>query len=295
MDIIKTQDLTDTRSARSFDIARYENDKAMEESDWLAVEEPLEIRLASGPEGRRRQQSLAVTMRTPGRDRELALGFLFSEAVIGNMSQVQSVAHAGDRLAPEARENVLVVELKPDVPVDIGKLNRHFYTSSSCGVCGKTSLEMVDNVSCYYPRPGHPSIAIPTLHSLPGKLRHGQPLFACTGGNHAAGLFDPQGNLLVSGEDIGRHNAVDKIIGKALMEDLLPLRDHVLMLSGRAGFELVQKAVMAGIPILAAVGAPSSLAVELAKDNDMTLIGFMRDDKFNVYCGHERLLTTPGS
>lgn len=250
--------------------------------DQLVEETPLEIRLEYGSPSQRKRLPIAVTMRTPGQDEELALGFLFSEAIIGSPADIQC-------LESLPALNRVTVALHPAVRVDEGRLNRHFYTTSSCGVCGKGSLEMVETVSCYFPQPGHPRLSTGILHGLAQKLRADQSLFELTGGIHAAGLFSADGDLLSLREDVGRHNAVDKLIGAGLRNELLPLRDHLLILSGRIGFELVQKAAMAGIPIIAAVGAPSSLAVELAEASDMTLIGFLRDDRMNVYCGIERI------
>lgn len=251
--------------------------------DQLAEESPLEIRLEYGPAHHRKRLPIAVTMRTPGQDEDLALGFLFTEAIIGSITQVQAVEY-------QPALNRVTIALDSSVSIDPSRLDRHFYTTSSCGVCGKGSLEMVETVSCYFPQPGHPRVTVDVLCGLAQKLRADQSLFELTGGIHAAGLFDPAGELLLLREDIGRHNAVDKLIGACLRKQQLPLRDHLLVLSGRIGFELVQKATMAGIPVIAAVGAPSSLAVELAQANDMTLVGFLREERMNVYCGIERII-----
>jgi FdhD protein len=251
--------------------------------DQLVEESPLEIRLEYGPPAQRQRIPIAVTMRTPGQDEELALGFLFTEAIIGNISEVQEV-----ECLPAV--NRVTVSLTPQVKVDTTRLDRHFYTTSSCGVCGKGALEMVESVSCYFPQPGHPQIRVEVLCGLAEKLRADQSLFELTGGIHGAGLFNAAGELLLLREDVGRHNAVDKLIGACLQERSLPLRDHLLLLSGRISFELVQKATMAGIPVIAAVGAPSSLAVELADANDITVVGFLRDSRMNVYCGIERVV-----
>ena len=257
--------------------------------DILVVEEPLEIKLAYGPTNGRQHNSLAITMRTPGQDEELVLGFLLTEGLIGRRDQVLNMRHVGQALHPDAKENVLLVELHPEVPIDFEALSRHFYTSSSCGVCGKASIEMVRTSTCYFPRTAHPIINAEVLHELPTQLRQEQSLFDCTGGIHAAALFDADGKLILMREDVGRHNAMDKLIGAAMQQDIFPLRDHIILVSGRASFELVQKALMAGVPFLAAVGAPSSLAVELADDYGMSLVGFLRGGRFNVYCGVERI------
>ena len=271
-------------------MARIENGQAQYRTDILAREEPLELKLAYGPRGQRQSRSLAVTMRTPGQDEELAAGFLFTEGVIGKAEDIKEMRHVGDALAPEARENILLVELDEELPVDFEKLNRHFFTSSSCGVCGKASIDMVRSVSCYFPRRNHPLIHASIVQAMPEKLAQQQALFECTGGIHAAAIFSPEGELWMAREDVGRHNALDKLIGAALLQGQIPLRGQAILLSGRLSFELVQKSVMAGVPILAAVGAPSSLAVELGEEYGMTLVGFLRGQAFNVYCGVERVI-----
>lgn len=278
------------KSILDVETTRVEGAEYYSRADVLAREEPLEIKLAYGPHGQRQQRSLAVTMRTPGQDEELAAGFLFTEGIIGKASDIKDMRHDGGGLAAESRENILLVELEEELPVDFEKLNRHFYTSSSCGVCGKASIDMVRSTSCYFPRRTHPQITPEILKSLPGKLSEEQAIFECTGGIHAAAAFTPGGELLLMREDVGRHNALDKLLGAALMQGQMPLREQAILLSGRLSFELVQKSVMAGVPILAAVGAPSSLAVELAEEYGMTLVGFLRGQAFNVYCGEERLL-----
>lgn len=287
--MVKTADYS-RKSIREVDITRVEGRRSFERADTLAREEPLEIKLAYGPYGQRQSRSLAVTMRTPGQDEELAAGFLFTEGIIGKASDIREMRHVGEALAPEASENILLVELAEELPVDFDKLNRHFYTSSSCGVCGKASIDMVRSTSCYFPRRAFPEISVETLRSLPDKLSQEQAIFECTGGIHAAAAFTPGGELLLMREDVGRHNALDKLIGAALLQGKIPLREQAILLSGRLSFELVQKSVMAGAPILAAVGAPSSLAVELGEDYGMTLVGFLRGQAFNIYCGEERVI-----
>ncbi|MCB9283936.1 MAG: formate dehydrogenase accessory sulfurtransferase FdhD [Lewinellaceae bacterium] len=258
--------------------------------DQLAVEEPLEIRIAYGQGADRRQESLSVTMRTPGNDPELAIGFLFTEGIIGSAADILSTRFVGTQWEGDMQYNSLLVELAPGLSFDPGKLSRHFYTASSCGVCGKGSIELVRTQTCFFPIARRPVVAASTLFAFPDRLRNAQPLFSCTGGIHAAGLFDREGALLLLREDVGRHNALDKLVGAALREGRIPLRDQALMVSGRASFELVQKALMAGIPILIAVGAPSSLAVDLAEEYGMTLVGFLRENSFNVYTGEHRIL-----
>jgi FdhD protein len=257
--------------------------------DELAVEEPLEIRLGYSDEGRRVQRSISITMRTPGEDAELAAGFLLSEGIIHGRRDVVSIAPCGPTVGPLKLHNVIRVELQPDIAVDVKRLERHFYTTSSCGVCGKTALEALQIGSAPNFSLAEPIVAVDTIHRLPLKLREAQSVFNHTGGLHGAGLFNADGVLLGLREDVGRHNAVDKLIGSELLAGRLPLTDKIIMVSGRASFELMQKALMAGIPMLVAVGAPSSLAVELARRFKMSLIGFARDGQFNIYNGEERL------
>jgi FdhD protein len=256
--------------------------------DALAVEEPLEIRVEYGANDKRIRKAVSITMRTPGDDRELAAGFLFTEGILNCPAQVESIRHCGP--PDSGTRNTLVVRLADEMNVDLKRLERHFYTSSSCGVCGKTSIEALDTGAERIPRDNYPKIESNMIHSLPTKLRRSQSVFQQTGGLHASALFNTDGDLVIVREDVGRHNALDKVIGAKFLADEIPLSEKILLVSGRASFELVQKALMAGIPILAAVGAPSSLAVELAAEFGMTLIGFVRDGRFNIYCGAERII-----
>ncbi|MFT4211586.1 MAG: formate dehydrogenase accessory sulfurtransferase FdhD [Microbacterium sp.] len=253
--------------------------------DTLAVEEPLEIRVAGTP--------LAVTMRTPGNDVELAAGFLVSEGVISHGGEFLGAIHCGGpgTGGVENTYNVLDVTLAPGVALPGPDLTRNFYTTSSCGLCGKASIEAVETVSAYDVSADDVTVDAASLAVFPDRLRAEQAVFEATGGLHAAALFDADtGEMLVLREDVGRHNAVDKVVGWAALHQRLPLRRTVLQVSGRASFELVQKAVMAGIPVLAAVSAPSSLAVELAAASGLTLVGFLRGSSMNVYAGFERVL-----
>jgi FdhD protein len=246
--------------------------------DEVATEEPLEIRVGG--------RSIAVTMRTPGRDRELAAGFLLTEGVIGAPGDVRDILVCRD--LPEGNEgNVVDALLAPHVGVDYARLTRHVFSSSSCGVCGKATLEATLRKSP--PVAAGPGFEPAMLALLPDRLRSGQPGFAATGGLHASALFDRAGKLLCLREDVGRHNALDKVLGWALLAGLIPLRETVLVVSGRVSFELVQKALVAGIPLVAGIGAPSSLAVECARLGGQTLVGFLRRERFNVYAGAERL------
>lgn len=258
--------------------------------DVLSVEEPLEIRIGYGPESDRLQKTISVTMRTPGNDMELALGFLFTEGIITSYHDVASVAHV-DMGCSVQKENIVLVELVENFTPHLLQADRNFYTTSSCGVCGKGSIQSIRTVSPFrfWARP---ELRLPTdvLYELPRKLIKLQSGFAATGGIHASGLFTIDGELILLREDVGRHNALDKLIGNALACDLLPLDQHILVLSGRASFELIQKAAMAGISVVAAIGAPSSLAVELATEFDMTLLGFLREDRFNIYSSSDRIL-----
>jgi FdhD protein len=250
--------------------------------DTLAAEEPLEIRVAGRP--------LSVTMRTPGHDFDLAAGFLVSEGVVGRAGELSAIRYcAGATVDGGNTYNVLDVSLAPGVPPPDPSVERNFYTTSSCGLCGKASLDAVRSTSRWTVEDDEFEVDIDTVTKMPDTLRTAQLVFDRTGGLHAAGLFTRDGRLLCLREDVGRHNAVDKVIGWALREDRLPLSGTVLMVSGRASFELVQKAVMAGIPVLAAVSAPSSLAVELAAEMGLTLIGFLRGTSMNVYTGSRRL------
>jgi len=275
--------------------------------DVLAVEEPLEIRLGF-PDGT--HKAVSITMRTPGEDGELAVGFLFTEGILKSREQVRQVRHCGrgrnlscsegarSREAPSVTRgtlhtgrvsaNTIRIDLADGVDVDLKRLERHFYTTSSCGVCGKSSIEALQTGATAIE--SGLTVNAEILHSLPESLRAAQSTFDRTGGNHASALFNRDGTLDIVREDVGRHNALDKVIGAKFLAGETPLSDSILLVSGRASFELVQKALMAGIPILAAVGAPSSLAVELATEFGMTLIGFVRDGRFNIYCGEGRVL-----
>src|SRR5689334_15938775 len=251
--------------------------------DTLVAEEPLEIRLNGKP--------LAITMRTPGDDFALAAGFLVSEGVFGEADELQNIVYcAGATVDGSNTYNVVDVRLAPGVPVPDITLERNVYTTSSCGLCGKASLDAVRTATRLPIAEAHtPRLTPELLASLPDRLRAAQTVFDRTGGLHAAALFDPDGEALDVREDVGRHNAVDKLVGRALRDGRLPLGDHILMVSGRASFELAQKAVMAGIPVLAAVSAPSSLAVDLARETGLTLVGFLRGTSMNVYAGEERV------
>jgi FdhD protein len=258
-------------------------------SDFVATEEPLEIRLASGGSA----QTVAVTMRTPGSDFELAAGFLLAEGVISDRNAIAQIRYCVDPdVEADQQFNIVTVDLRPGINPDLVPLERHFHITSACGVCGKASLEALQIRGCSRPPPG-PTVDADVLVELPEKLRRAQGVFESTGGLHAAALFTARGELLAAREDVGRHNAVDKLMGWALVQDMLPLNDHVLLVSGRSSYEIMQKALSAGVPIVCAVSAPSSLAVALGQEFGLTLIGFLRGQRYNVYSGGERLAQEP--
>ena len=288
-------------------VRRFFGGEARTVVDVLAVEEPLELQLAYGPEGERRVKSISVTMRTPGHDFELAAGFLMTEGIVSDAADISEIFYlsgrwgAGDSLPQETlntdtlvlpyqpERNIVRVDLAPYVTVSLANLERNFYTTSSCGICGKASLLALRTV-CPPRSANNLRVAADVLSSLPERLRAVQSVFERTGGLHASGIFDAEGKLYATREDVGRHNAVDKLLGAEFLADRTPLRDRLLLLSGRASFELLQKALMGGIPMVVSVGAPSSLAVQVAKEFDITLVGFLRGDRFNVYHGAQRII-----
>jgi FdhD protein len=265
-------------------IARHETRKISRDQimraapDELAVEEPLEIRIKNEP--------VAVTMRTPGDDFDLAAGFLCTEGILKSAEEIGAIRYCSEEKHPELR-NVIDVTPAAGLKLDLAKLKRNFYSTSSCGICGKAAIENVRTGA--KPATGKFRLKLETFYSLGQSLRKAQTVFERTGGLHAAGIFDLNGTLLALREDVGRHNATDKVIGHMFLERKLPLDRHILMVSGRASFEIMQKALMGGVPIVCAVSAPSSLAVEFAEETGMTLVGFLRADQFNIYCGAERI------
>lgn len=277
-------------SVAPINVLKFSTQGTSEVPDILAVEEPLEIRLGYGLQEDRKQKSLSVTMRTPGNDLELAAGFLITENIITSFDQLLSIKHCND-LKAEERENVVRAELHPDVELDWELLNRHFYTSSSCGVCGKTSIESVTKTNCLAPFLDDIKVSYETILGLPQKLDESQLVFKHTGGIHASAIFDLKGEIETVREDVGRHNALDKIIGAYAIKKEFPFNEKILLLSGRISFELVQKAAIARIPIVVAFGAPSSLAVHMANELSITLIGFLKEKKFNVYTGRNRVIS----
>lgn len=268
-----------SRSINLTRVTEWSGGESRVKDDFLAAEEPLEIRIGDQP--------LSVTMRTPGDDRELAAGFLLTEGIIQSQGEIQSLEPVTSG-AEGARGNVIRAGLSPGAGADQEKMRRNFFAASSCGICGKASIDSVRARTMQAP---NPDLRLPasTLLRLPEALRSSQDVFDRTGGLHAAALFDASGKLLCLREDIGRHNAVDKVIGWALLEGLVPLKDSVLLVSGRGGFEIAQKAIVAGLPIVACVSAPSSLAVQLAREMRLTLVGFLRGNRFVIYSGEQRI------
>jgi FdhD protein len=273
--------------SRTHEILKANGEKSETLVDHVAIEEPLEIRVRwQGARGIE-EKSIAITMRTPGDDFELAAGFLFTERVIMRRDQVADIAYCLD-VDDEQERNIVTVTLVPGIVLDVRRLERNFFAGSSCGVCGKATLEALDLSGCAAIT-GETTIGASLLRALPQLMRERQPTFETTGGLHAAALFGPSRTMMSLREDVGRHNAVDKIVGQQLMTGGLPLAAHTLLVSGRAGYEILQKALVAGVPIVAAIGAPSSLAVDVAERFGMTLVGFLRSDGFNIYSHPQRV------
>ena len=286
--------MTPNESISQRSIFRVCGDLSLETDDILAVEEPLEIRLDAVVNGKREHRAVSITMRTPGNDEELAVGFLVTESIIKSRSDVEYARPCGLSINGSSHTNTVRVRVADCVEIDWKRLERHFYTSSSCGVCGKSSLESVYNLQSISPFPMDFTVTSKLICSLPAQLNKTQEIFQRTGGLHASALFTFSGEFIQLMEDVGRHNALDKLIGSQLLADQLPLNNKILLLSGRASFELIQKAASASISIVAAVGAPSTLAVELAERCGITLIGFLKENRFNIYSGAERIETSSG-
>ena len=272
----------------TYDITRYEKSLRESSKDLVVSEEPLEIRVKFNDGLDYREKRLAVTMRTPGHDFELGVGFLISEGIIQSYDDIERIFYCEEIKSEEEAGNVIVIQLRKEMPVPESVFNRNFFINSSCGVCGKSSIESIEVVCQRKFSNLLPRFRADLIAEIPDKISGNQTVFRHTGGLHASALFDKNGNLGIIREDIGRHNALDKLIGARAIEHLSN-EELMLFVSGRAGFELVQKAIVAGIPVMVSVGAPSSLAVDLARGYGMTLIGFARNDRFNVYSGEERL------
>ncbi len=270
----------ENQAVKKFSIRKFSGTSIDETPDLLAVEEPLEIRLEYGSAENRVTKNLSVTMRTPGADEDLVAGFLFTEGIVRQPSDIVSVRHS------DGVGNVALASLAPELDFDLQKLERHFYTTSSCGVCGKTSIDAIKTVANCAVSTKKLNVSPEVICALPDKLRRAQATFDATGGLHAAAFFDPNGDLISLREDVGRHNALDKLIGHHFQKGDIPLDEYILLLSGRASFELLQKAAMAGVRVVCAVGAPSSLAVETAEAFGIALIGFLRGSRFNLYSNY---------
>ncbi len=304
MESINQQNLLQMYGIKSFEIKKIAAKGINETPDLVVIEEPLEIRLGYGKENNRQQKSISVTMRTPtGHDFELALGFLFTENIIQTFDDILSIHYCTDAgkqnpqpataaalKGSKQQENIVRVELKPHILINFQSVERNFYSTSSCGICGKASIEAIQQKCPVLPKNDF-KVSTMFIQNLPKILEEKQIFFQYTGGLHAAVIVSPLSSPLGAGgyEDIGRHNALDKLIGAAFQQNLLPLTNVVLLMSSRASFELIQKAVMAGISIMACMGSPSSLAIETARELGMTLIGFLREDSFNIYSGDERI------
>tara|TARA_R110002096_G_scaffold97263_6_gene216713 strand:+ start:2101 stop:2943 length:843 start_codon:yes stop_codon:yes gene_type:complete len=278
-----------TASSHAITVEKICGDSAKSQADCVAVEEPLEIRLGYATPDGHTARSISITMRTPGSDAELASGFLFSETIIQSAQDIANIEHCGPAAGDTGNQNIIRIDLKPHVAVNLERLQRHFYTTSSCGVCGKSSLDALQAAGAAALTDSSVRFSRAVLSDMPRALRQQQQTFDATGGLHAAAAFNAKGEILVVREDVGRHNAVDKVVGALLARDQLPASGYGLMVSGRASFELMQKALLAGMPLLAAVSAPSSLAVALAKEFNVTLVGFLRGDTFNIYSGKDRI------
>jgi FdhD protein len=260
-------------------------------TDDIIVEEPLEIILKFKHHNKSILKTISITMRTPGDDENLVRGFLFTEGIIKNpLQDIEKFEFRFDCNAEPVEQQTIIVHLRENILPEIENLDRHFYTSSSCGVCGKQSIDLALNNCSFILKKNQPQVEQKILYQLPEILRIQQTLFQKSGGNHGCGLFDTRGNLILFAEDVGRHNAMDKLAGKALTNSLVPLNDHIILLSGRASFELIQKALMIGTPIIAAVGAPSSLAIQTADSFGMSLIGFLKPGMGNIYCHPDRII-----
>lgn len=276
------------KRSQKIKIKKYSDSDNSSAFDQVAIEEPMEIQICSNTESLSAAKSISITMRTPGHDQDLAIGFLFSESIIENSDDIAAIDEIGRVDQDSGTSNIIRVTLNSKANLDIKKLERHFYTTSSCGVCGKTSIEAIYNQGCKISKSQF-SIKHSKLTELPKKLRAQQIIFGETGGLHAAAVFNAHGEIILVREDVGRHNAVDKIIGALLRRKQLPANDLGIIVSGRTSFELMQKIIVAGVPILAAVSAPSSLAINLAKEFEVTLVGFLRGNKFNTYSSDYRI------
>ncbi len=274
---------------RTYSIRQFSEDAPRNVEDHVVVEEPVEIRVVFGPSEKRTMRSVSITMRTPGHDRELAAGFLMAESILTSCQQIQGIRCGGVDAQGNPTGNIIRVDLNPEVPLDLGRLQRHFFTTSSCGVCGKASLEALEMQGLKPLADGDFRISAAAVKQLSCALRLHQDTFQRTGGLHAAGLLDATGLVIDAREDVGRHNAVDKLIGHWFLQGRVPLSEYGMIVSGRVSFEIMQKALAAGLPMIVAVGAPSSLAIDMARQYNLTLVGFASPQRFNVYAGEQRV------
>lgn len=279
--------------SQKFEITRVQGHDIIVADDVIATEEPLEIRIGFEATAGRQEKSISITMRTPGADDELAAGFLFTEGILTSPDDIIEIWHRSPPVPGSDLRNVIRVDLVDGADIDFKRLERHFYTTSSCGVCGKASLDALRVQSNHTTAISDSKfkIHLDDLLNLARKLEEKQKVFGETGGLHASGLFDATGEIIYAREDVGRHNAMDKLIGRLFMDKKLPAGEQGIVVSGRTSFELVQKVAMAGVPVLVAVGAPSSLAIDVARDFGITLVGFLRDGRFNIYSASHRIKT----
>jgi len=277
------------KGIKNIRIKRIEKNNTSEKSDVVIQESPLQIIVAYGEVNNRKKETLSVTMRTPGSDFEMVTGFLFCEGFIQSASDILSMRFIGNPVDITLQENTMLVEIAAHVSFNIENKKRNFLSAASCGFCGKTNADMI-NQQAFIPLTNTFKINVECLYHLPELLNRSQNLFTQTGGAHAVALINAEGNIIYTREDVGRHNAMDKLVGTMLKKKLLPLNNYIVLFSGRLSYELLQKSLMAGIPIVCAIGAPSSLAIEMAEDNGITLIGFLKNDSFNIYCGAERII-----
>lgn len=276
------------KGMQSFPVQHISGDHFVDETDLIIKEAPLEISVAYGKQGERKKELIAVTMRTPGDDFNMVAGWLFSERIIHHATDILAIRFTGNYAEESLQENAVLVELAPDLQVDFSN-GKKFVTNSACGFCGSASFDVDAHAGNLIPFPDETKISLETLHKLPTAIQNLQGLFASTGGSHAVALFSFEGLLIKSAEDVGRHNAMDKLIGTMIKQQSVPLSNRIAMFSGRLSYELVQKSLAAGIPVLASIGAPTSLALELAGDYNMTVVGFLKRDRLNIYCGGERI------
>jgi len=277
------------KGIKNIRIKRIEKNNTSEKSDVVIQESPLQIIVAYGEVNNRKKETLSVTMRTPGSDFEMVTGFLFCEGFIQSASDILSMRFIGNPVDITLQENTMLVEIAAHVSFNIENKKRNFLSAASCGFCGKTNADMI-NQQAFIPLTNTFKINVECLYHLPELLNRSQNLFTQTGGAHAVALINAEGNIIYTREDVGRHNAMDKLVGYMLKRKLLPLNNYMVLFSGRLSYELLQKSLIAGIPIVCAIGAPSSLAIEMAEDNGITLIGFLKNDSFNIYCGAERII-----